>query len=487
MDKPDRASDSFWPIMLAVFFGNFMCMLSVTSVNLALPVFMKEFGTGLPVVQWLMAGFMMAPGIIAPVVGYLSDQLTTKRLYLIALFGFTFTSFLCLFAWNMASLIVFRVLQGAFSGVVIPTTMAIVYQVVERERQAFAVSLWSASSMLAPAFGPTIGGWLIDLYGWKSLFAMNIPIGLLAMLAAYRYVPLYRVTSKKKLDLPGFLAVTVCSTALLVAFSQGSTWGWTDGRTLFALAVGVLTLALFIRRALKVEDPVLNLRVFRYRKFAFSMILTAVISASLYSGPLLVPIFLQNALHASALDTGLVLLPGTLLMALATLAVGRLYHRLNPVLLIVAGLVLIAVSTWELGRLTLESTFLAVGGWMAVRFIGVGVSNMPVTDIGMSSVPKVYSGHASAIANWSRQGVGALAVGVFSSYTTWRAAAHAEELAASAGGGPVPKLDELALTLGINDAFLLAFIACLAALPLSLLLRTRGSSSTKSQASSKTG
>jgi EmrB/QacA subfamily drug resistance transporter len=460
---------SFWPVMLAIFFGNFMSMLSTTSINLALPVFMTEFDADLLVVQWLMTGSMLATGIIAPIVGFLSDQLTTKRLYLLSLFGFTLTSLLCMFAWNMESLIFFRLLQGVCSGIIIPTTMALIYQVVEKERQAFAISLWSASSMLGPAFGPTIGGWLIDLYGWEALFALNLPLGVFAMIAASRYVPLYRVTSRKSLDVPGFVSVMVCSSALLVACSRGSVWGWTNGKTLALLAMGIVTLLYFIRRALKVNNPVLDLRVFRYPQFTFCFILTSVISISLFSGPLLVPIFLQNAQHASAFDTAIVLLPGTLLMALSTLVIGRLYRKMNPIVPLVAGLVMIAAATWELSHLTLTTTFVFVGGWMALRFVGVGISNLPVTDLAMSAVPKELSGHASALANWARQGIGAFSVALFSSYTTWREIRYAEQL--SAGGSPVAQLEELSLTMSINDAFVLAFVVALVALPLSFLLR----------------
>lgn len=155
--KKAAGNASFWFIILAIFFGNFMSMLSSTTINVAFPIFMKDFHAELGMVQWMITGFLLATGVVAPVVGYFGDRWSYKRLYIFALSGFTLFSGLCTIAWNIESLVLFRILQGVFSGLIIPTTMTMIYQFIEKDRQAFAMSLWSLSSMLAPAFGPTLG------------------------------------------------------------------------------------------------------------------------------------------------------------------------------------------------------------------------------------------------------------------------------------------------------------------------------------------
>lgn len=467
---------SFWSIIFAIFFGNFMAILSTTTINVAFPVFMKDFHAELNSVQWMIAGFMLATGVIAPIIGFLGDRWSYKRLYVIALAGFTLFSGLCTIAWNIESLIAFRIMQGVFSGIIMPTTMTIIYQVIGKEKQAFAMSLWSVSAMLAPAFGPTLGGWLTEYFGWKSLFFMNLPIGIIAIAVALRFIPHYRLSQGKSFDLPGFATVILSSTSLLVAFSQGNSWGWTSWKTIGLLAVGVVVLAYFIRRELRVKEPLLNLRVFSKSRFTFSLILNCVITISLYAGTFLIPIFMQDIQHASALDTALVLLPGSLVMAFCAPITGKLYDKVGPFWLILPGIALIGVSTWELSHIPMAATHLYVSGWMAFRYIGIALANMPVMNAGMSAIPRENSGHASSVTNWVRQGVGALSIGIFSSMLAARTLTHTKELGGtgpSAGG----LVHEQALTFGIQDVFLAASIVVAVAVPLTFLIRDRRSAS----------
>lgn len=147
-------------------------------------------------IQWVLTGFMLATGVIAPVVGYFGNRFSTKRLYMIALGGFVLCSILCALSWSEWSLIAFRVLQGAFSGIIMPTTMSIVYQAVPKERQATAISLWGLSAMLAPAVGPTLAGFIVHVGDWHWLFWLNVPIGVVALLAVARFIPYYRLTAR---------------------------------------------------------------------------------------------------------------------------------------------------------------------------------------------------------------------------------------------------------------------------------------------------
>ncbi|MBP1995075.1 MDR family MFS transporter [Paenibacillus eucommiae] len=464
------SNSSFWLIIMAIFFGNFMSILSSTTINVAFPIFMTDFHAEISTVQWLITGFLLATGVVAPTVGYFGDKWSYKRLYVFALSGFTLFSGLCVIAWNIESLIVFRILQGVFSGLIIPTTMTMIYQFIEKDKQAFALSLWSLSSMLAPAFGPTLGGWLTEYFGWRSLFILNLPIGLIAIAVALKCIPFQRISQSKIFDLRGFITVLVSSSSLILAFSQGNSWGWTSGKTLMFLAAGMLALVYFIRRELSVKEPLLNLRVFQKKRYTYSLIVNCIITASLYSGTFLIPIYLQDIQHSTALDTALVLLPGSLVMALLSPVVGKLYTRVGPFWLILSGIMLLVISTWELSHITLVATHLYVAAWMTFRYVGIALAFMPVTNAGMSAIPKENSGHASSVMNWVRQATGALSIGIFSSVLAARSLTHQKEL--SEGSAAVTQLvKSQGMILGVQDVFMIATIICVLAVPLTFLLR----------------
>ncbi|MBD2843905.1 DHA2 family efflux MFS transporter permease subunit [Paenibacillus sp. IB182496] len=467
-----RPTGAFWTIIFAIFFGNFMATLSITTINIALPVFMDRFEAPLGTVQWMMSGFMLTTGAIAPVVGFLGDRISYKRLYVLALAGFTAASVLCMFAWNIHLLIAARILQGMFSGVIMPTTMTIIYQVLPKEKQALGIGLWSVSAMLAPAFGPTIGGWLEASYGWQALFAMNAPIGIAAMLAAMRFIPYYRLGGGVKLDLPAFLGVVVGTGSLLTAFSRSSDWGWASWQTLLLLGGGLGILVWFIVRTLRAQAPLLNLQLLRIPRYTCSLILNCTITISLYAGTFLIPIYMQNVQHSTTLHTGLVMLPGTLGMALVSVFVGKLYGRLGPFPLLLGGTLLMLLATWELSRLDLVTGTAFIATWIAVRYIGIAMSNMPVTNAAMSVVPSAYSGQASALLNWVRQGSSALSISIFSTILASRTAAHLQPVSGPAGDMTEGAARELgAIALGIQDVFLIGTVLVAAAIPLTFLLR----------------
>lgn len=468
MSIQGERSAPFWSIIFAVFFGNFMATLSTTSINVALPVFMNDFHAELNTVQWMMSGFMLATGVIAPIIGFMGDKLSYKRLYVFALLGFTLTSALCTFAWSMESLIVFRILQGLCSGIIMPTTMTIIYQTIQKDKQTIAIGLWSVSSMLAPAFGPTLGGWLTEYFGWKSLFIMNLPIGIIAMLLALKFIPFHKISSAVKLDIIGFIAVIVGTSSLLLTFSQGHSWGWTSWKTIALLLAGLVIVAYFVIRTLKVSAPLLNLRVFKIPRFTYSLIINCIITISLYAATFLVPIYMQNIQHASTLHTGLVMLPGTLVMVILSFIVGKIYDRVGPFRLILIGVLVMGVATWELSRLSLASTTFFIALWLAIRYVGISLCNMPVTNSAMTAVPTRFTGHASAVTNWIRQGTAALSVSIFSSILSARTLTHLSQNKADSTSA-----SELALSQSVQDVFMIGTVLVALAIPFLFLLRKK--------------
>jgi EmrB/QacA subfamily drug resistance transporter len=459
----------FWPIMIAIFVGSFICILASSTINIALPILQKHFDTSLGTIQWTLTGFMLAMGTSAPVVGYFGEKFSYKRLYLFSLIGFTFASGLCATAWNPESLIAFRILQGLFSGLIIPATMSIIYQVIPREKQPMAISLWSLAAMLAPAFGPTFSGWLLQNFAWQWLFLMNIPICLIAIAFVVAFIPYYRLSIPKSFDGIGFVTVLVSSSTLLIGLSQGHTWGWSSAKTLTLLIIGALFLLAFIWRELTASTPLLNLRVFRNGRYTISLLITNILTISMFSGTFLTPIFLQNIQHVSAMDTGLILLPASLIMALAMPLVGKMYTSVGPRWLMVIGVVLLSTGTISLSWLSIDVSHIYIMAWMTVRNLGIAFCMMPASNAGMERIEPQLSGHASSISNWTRNVISSFAIAIFTTMLATQTSSHSAVLIA---GGDTNKLHigAMSFTMSVNDVYVIATLIAAVALPFCLFI-----------------
>ncbi|MEK8214755.1 MULTISPECIES: MDR family MFS transporter [unclassified Paenibacillus] len=468
-----RGKVPFWPIMIAIFFGNFVSVLSTTTINIAVPLLMNHFHTGLHTMQWMVTGFMLATGVTAPLAGYLGGRFSYKRLYLFALSGFTLFSLLCAVSGNPLMLIIFRMLQGSCSGLIMACTMTIIFQVIPIERRPFAVSLWSLSAMVAPAIGPTFSGWLLQYASWHWLFLINIPVGLVAIILTQLLIPYYRMNVPKSFDVPGLITVVTGSLALLTAFSQGSSWGWGSWRTLLLIAAGIVLLLLFVLRELRTEVPLLNLRVFQNLRFTAMLCIYSLVTVAMYAGTYLTPLFLQTVQGATTLKTGLILLPSSILLALLSPVVGKLYPKFGPVKLISAGIAFIFAGLFMLSRLHVDVSHNFILWAMVVRNLGIGLANVPSSTASMEEIPVEWSGHATSINNWVRNVLSSLAIAVFTSLLSSRSGIHSKELVAS-GAASSDSITLLSFTMGVNDVFVVAAIIVLFGFPLMLLLRRKG-------------
>ncbi|RKP53042.1 DHA2 family efflux MFS transporter permease subunit [Cohnella endophytica] len=470
MQESSNQQVRFLPIMVAIFIGSFLCILASSTINIALEILKNHFETTLDTVTWTLTGFMLAMGTTAPIVGYLGEKISYKRLYLYSLIGFTLSSVLCAAAWDEYSLIAFRVLQGAFSGLIIPATMSIIYQIIPREKQAMAIALWGLASMMAPAFGPTLSGWLLQNYDWQWLFLMNVPVGIIGIWCVAKYIPYYRLNVPKSFDLLGFLTVILSSSSLLLALGQGHKWGWDSAKTLTLLVGGAIMLVLFIWRELTAQTPLLNLRVFRNGRYTLNLLIANILTISLYSGTFLTPVFLQRIQKVSAMDTGLILLPASLAMALVMPIVGKLYSVVGPRLLMAVGIVLLTVGTLTLSWLSIDVSHTYILLWMVVRNLGIALVMMPSSNAGMETVPRELSGHASSIMNWTRNVFGSFAIAIFTTLLATRSVHHGTALA-TGGDTDQVHISMMSFTMSVNDVYLIATFIAIAALPLALFVR----------------
>lgn len=457
----EKKETAFWSVIFAVFFGNFLAVMNTSTVNVAVPAFMSEFHADLPAAQWTVTGFMLAAGAVAPAAGWFGARFGFKRVYLAALIGFFICSLISVFAWSIESLIVLRILQGTFSGMIMPSTMTLVYKTIQRKKQAYGISLWSLSAVLAPALGPVLAGFFIDAAGWPALFYLNLPIAAAAIWAAAVFIPGTDAGAKMPFDLPGLLLSFTGSILLLTAFAEAESWGFTNIKTLAVAGIALVLLLLFVRRELRVQFPLLNFEVLTHRRYACSLLLSAVLSVGLYAGAFLVPIFLQSSLGLGALETGLIMMPGALMMALFTPVTGKLYDKTGPAPLIAGGLLIMILGSYMMGHLGIETTITYVVMWTSVRYLGIALCNMPITNAGMSAIPVEIAGYASALNNWARQSIASLSIALFSALLAFRSSIYVQEGTEA----------HAASAIAAGDVFVYSLVPLVVALPLVLLLK----------------
>ncbi|HAE62099.1 MAG TPA: MFS transporter [Eubacteriaceae bacterium] len=458
-------------ILTVVFIGAFLATLGTSIINIAIPVLMDEFGTNVDQIKWTMSGFMLAMGTIAPITGYLGEKIGYRKLYIFSLIGLGGVSLLIIQSNDIYALVTFRVLQGIVCGIIAPSSIALVYQLIDKERQPFAISIFSLASMLAPAMGPALGGGLIDLFGWRSIFIINIPLSILAVLLSYKFLPNNRIkVNSSKINITSLFCSVIGTISLLIGFSYISQWGIVSEKFIVTIIMGSIFLILFFYKESNSSNPMLNVRVFHNRTFAISIFISCIITVALYAGALLTPIFLQNVQGMSALEAGRVLLPSSLVMALAMPVIGKLYGRIKTFKLVLAGLSLIIVGSIKLSGLAVDTAESYVMMWMVVRSIGIALSTMPVMNIGMMALPIELTGHASAINNWARQIMGSLSLGVFGSIMTSKTLEYTQQIEGSYLENQFDLISQ-ATVLSINDIYLLSALIVIIGIPFVFLLK----------------
>lgn len=408
--------------------GVFMAVLDTSVVNVAIPKLETDLSASTSQIQWVLTGYMLVQGVVVPISGWLTDRFGAKRLFIFSLITFTIGSALCGMSWNLNSMIAFRILQAAGGGFMMPVANAMIFRIFPPERRGTIMGIFGITIMAAPAFGPALGGYFVQYATWRLIFYINVPIGIVASIMAILVLHEFSHEATSKLDTLGFVLSTGGFFSMLFGFSNVSQYGWSSLWVYPFIFVGASMLVLLVVAELFVENPVIQLKVLSNYMFTMSLIISSIIQVALFVGIFLLPLYLQNIMGFTALRTGLFLTPAALASAVMMPISGKLFDKMGARPLGLAGLALVALSTYGFSTLTENTTNEVIQALYITRSIGMSMVMMPIMTAGMNTLPVKLVSQASALSNTIRMVAASLGTALLTSYMTTQAKIHSYNL-----------------------------------------------------------
>lgn len=484
--------------------GAFIAILNQTLINVAIPHMMNDLNVSATTIQWLSTAYMLVNGVLIPISAFLIERFGIRPLFIFAMAAFTVGSVICALAPNFSIILLGRVVQASGAGILMPLITNVFLILFPPERRGAAMGMLGVVIIFAPAIGPTLAGWIVQHHSWRILFYMMIPLAVIDLLLSLSWLHNLSKLSKPKLDVPGVIFSTLGFGVLLYGFSEAGSQGWGSIEVALSLIVGAVFIMLFVWREMTMESPMLEFRVFRYDVFTITTIIGMAVNMAMLGAMILLPIYLQNIRGFTPLQSGLLLLPGAILMGIMTPIAGALFDRIGARPLAIVGLIITALTTYEFSRLTTDTTYGHIMAMYTMRMFGMSMLMMTVQTAGLNHLPRHLGSHGNAMSNTMRQIAGsigtALLVTVMSNRTTYHLSNYANDVTvangfiaqtvhqlgqgmALAAGLPLSGGDPLAVqTLyglaaqhsaisGINDAFVVATGITLIGLFFSLFVR----------------
>ena len=422
--------------LVATSFGLGMALLDVTAGNVAVPSIQRDLGTGIAGLSWVIDGYTLAFASALLLAGGLGDRLGARRVFSSGLVLFTVASLLCGVAPTVALLIGARMLQGLGAALFMPSSLALLARAYPDPRErAHAIGLWSALTSVAGGSGPLVGGILTSTLGWRSIFLVNLPLGIAGLLLTARFVRPTPATGSRSLDLPPQLVAALSLASVTWALVERGERGWGSPAVLGALLAGLLGLALFVRMESRAAEPMLPPRLFRDRTFAATSAGALIYAAAFFGGFLVLSLYFQRVRGETAALAGLHVSAITVTFGAASILAGKLAGRHGPRPTILAGLVLLAVGAFGLALATGGSSFWVLGPLLSLVGFGAALVAPPMNAAILASVEPALAGIGGGVLNASRQIGTALGVAVFASlFVAGRAPLHAVQLAMLGAG-----------------------------------------------------
>lgn len=434
---PKRKPVNKWLVTVSISFGTLMGAIDSSIVNVALPHIRGAVGATVQEITWISTGYAIALVLVMPLTAFLARMFGQKRVYVFCLALFLAGSALCGTAGSLTSLVIYRAIQGFGAGALQPTEQAILRQTFPPKEQGMAMALFAMAVMLGPAVGPTLGGYIVDHWHWSWIFFINLPIGALGLFMVVSFVhedeeiraqnQALAAKQRKNIDWWGIALLSVGLSTLEYFLEEGARDDWFDSKLITAcFLVALVSLAAFVIRELSAPFPAVNLRLFKDPVFTSGTLIGGLMFAILMANMFLLPIFMQELLGFTATQSGLALMPRTLVMMVGVPIVGRLYNKVSPRLFIGVGIVLVAAGAYDMSRLTLESGPGDVVASLIVQGIGFACIFVPLTTVALSSIPRHVMTDATGLNSLVRQIGGAIGLAVFATLLdTFRKVAQA--------------------------------------------------------------
>ncbi len=470
--------------MIAILFiGAFVALLNNTLLNIALPTIMNEFSVKPSEVQWLTTGFMLVNGILIPVSAFFIQKFTNRKLFITAMTLFSLGTLIAIFAPQFWILVAARMIQAAGSALMMPLLMNIMLTAFPVERRGAAMGIFGLVMFTAPAIGPTLSGFVLESYSWRMLFIIVLPIALATLV--YAIFRLRNITPNRdmKLDVFSIILSSIGFGGLLYGFSSAGDKGWSAPIVYGTITIGLIALIIFVFRQLRMDEPMLDFRIYKYPMFALSSVISVVTSAAMFSAMILTPLYVQSVREISPLDAGILMFPGAVLMGLMSPITGRLFDKYGARVMAIIGLSVTVITTYYMSEFDMQTGYYNIMTIYTIRMVGMALVMMPVMTNGLNQLPGKSNPHGVAINSTLQQVSGAIGSALLLTIMTTRMGNVDAQLsadAANSAGGPTTaeglsalqlEIEKQAMLEGINFAFFVATLIAAVGLVLAFFVK----------------
>jgi DHA2 family multidrug resistance protein len=424
MTHPARKPVNKWLVTVSITFGTLMGAIDASIVNVAVPHLTGSLGVTIEQITWVTTGFVIATVMVMPLTGFLARLFGQKRVYMVCLALFIIGSALCGMVRTLPLLVLFRILQGLGAGALQPTEQAILRQTFPPKEQGMAMALFGMAVVLGPAFGPTLGGYIVDNYSWPWIFYINVPIGIISLLMVSRFVQepddvraamhTMAVRQRKNMDWSGIALLFLGLGTMQYVLEEGNRNDWfQSGEIKIITLVAVVSLVALVIRELSARVPAVDFSLFKDFVFTSGTLIGAVMFAMLMAVTFLIPLFMQILLGYSATQAGLAMMPRSLSMLVVMPIVGRLYNKVSPRLVVAFGIVLFAYTAWQMGHYTLATSSRDVVQVLIIQGVAFSCLFIPLTTMALSTIPRHRLSDATGLNALLRQTGGSVGLAVF--------------------------------------------------------------------------
>lgn len=455
-------------IILVMLSSAFVAMLNQTLLNTALPAIITGLKITDTTAQWLITGFMLVNGIMIPLTAFLMDRFHTRPLYIFSMSAFLVGFIIAALSPTFALLMFARVIQAIGAGILLPLMQFTVFTLFPAEKRGFAMGLTGIVAQSAPAIGPTLTGFLIDTFSWRAPFIVVALIAIIAFIVGAIFVESNNETKHTQLDKTSVVYSTLGFGLMLYGFSSAGNLGFSSPIVIISLIVGILIVAVFVTRQIRIDNPLLNMRVFANRTFSLSSFASMVLFIGIVGPALLIPIYVQSGLGLSAILSGLVILPGAVVNAFMSVYTGKIYDKYGLKVLAIPGFILLIIMTILHCFLTSETPYWYIIVIYAVRMFAVALIIMPLNTIGINTLESKNISHGTAIMNSLRIIAGAIGTAIMITIM-----AIVRTNYSPSPGQTKTDIAQQATVLGVDAAFAFTTILLIIGFILTLLIKTK--------------